>query len=152
MNDSKLVHLAVNFRQAVAIAAAEGATWATSIGRDFPHAACDDSSHLLAAFLADNGFPGALRIAGIKGGQREECESHVWLRCCGLVVDITADQFDGYGLPPIIVSDRSAFHESFEVIEDGPADFRLYFADRPEWLGRFRGSYEAVLLHIGSGC
>jgi len=48
-----------------------------SISRDFPRGCCDDSSLLLAAYLHDQGFPGALRISGRSGGKSGELVSHV---------------------------------------------------------------------------
>ncbi|GAB7527939.1 hypothetical protein PS3A_03450 [Pseudomonas sp. 3A(2025)] len=95
---------------------------------------------LLAAYLKDQGLPGALRIYGEKGGSDRELESHVWLKYQCWLIDITGSQFEGYNQPDILVSERSTFLETFKVkgkLEI--ADFR----ERPEALRQRRHFLEA---------
>lgn len=123
----------------------------TSLGStNFPHACCDDASQLLAAFLSDNGHKKIYRVHGIHGGRNEELLTHVWLSYFGLIIDITADQFESYNQPPVIVVFESSFHKTFEVESEEPADFRVKFANDPDWLSRFGRDYEKVLNKINA--
>lgn len=118
----------------------------TTLGcSSFPYACCDDASLLLAAYFSDRGFPGSIRVHGVFGGEAEELRSHVWLALSGFIVDITADQFAGYGLPAVFVSKESGFHKTFEIDDQEPADFRIKFKNDREWLANFTNDYKAVL-------
>lgn len=44
--------------------------------------------------------------------QHEQSRSHAWLERDGVIVDITADQFDE-GLPPVLVVEVSVWHDAF---------------------------------------
>ncbi len=121
----------------------------TSLGcSKFPHACCDDASLLLAAYMSDKGHAESIRVHGTRGGASEELESHVWLLCSGFVIDITADQFAGYGMAPVVVTKNSELHESFEVESIEPADFRVKFMNDLKWLSLFNKDYETVLSHM----
>jgi len=101
---------------------------------------------LLAAYLTDNGFPGALRVSGSYGGLREELVTHVWLKLDRLLIDITGSQFEDYEQPEILIAQRDAFLETFYVEEKPePADFRIKFENDPRFQGYFYQAYEAVL-------
>lgn len=100
----------------------------TFLLKGFPHRCCDDSSQLLAAYMTDNGFEGSQLIRGEYGGYESEIVSHVWLDYKGLLIDITAEQFNNYGYnhSSIIFPNDSCFHSSFRVVNDGIADFRIH--------------------------
>lgn len=143
---TQLHELAAQFRTMLQEKAARSINWGLSISAGFPHACCDDSSQLLAAYLADHGFPGALRVQGASGGANEELASHVWLLLDEIIVDITADQFEEYGLDPVICTSASNFHDSFSIEEElEPADFRLRFAADPSWKAKFQRAYDDLL-------
>ena len=118
----------------------------------FPSACCDDSSQILAAYLTDNGFAGARLIRGEYGGKNEELGSHVWLSFEGFKIDITADQFNeiGYENPQVIIARENEFLESFEVTNDGIADFRIHLkAYSDQGLEReFDSCYKVILSHL----
>ena len=57
-------------------------------------------------------------------GLRDGC-SHAWIQREGLIIDITADQFDDV-TEPVIVSDSSPWHDSFEPEDLHSADFMIY--------------------------
>lgn len=118
----------------------------TTLGcSSFPHACCDDASLLLAAYLSDNGFPGSIRVSGVNGGTSEELKSHIWLFLSDLIIDITADQFTTYCMAPVIVRKKSEFHETFEIEDEEPADFRIKFKNDPRWLSDFSNDYKVAL-------
>ena len=117
---------------------------------EFPHGCCDDASQLLAAFLSDKGFDGSVRVHGIHGGNEGELRTHVWLSYSGLIIDITADQFEDYNEHPILVSLKSKFHDSFEIESKEPADFRVKFANDSLWLSKFTRDYENVLKRMNA--
>jgi hypothetical protein len=105
--------------------------------RRFPWGSCGDASVLLGKFLKDQGFGDFTLVVG-----RSEGSQHAWLEQNDIVVDITADQFDGFGGVIHVGDDiwRRAFIErtrcgaASQHVEDGwgsglAGDYRL-LADR----------------------
>jgi hypothetical protein len=81
--------------------------------RDFPRGSCGDASVLLGEYLHQTGHGQWDYVAG----EREpDLHSHAWLEQDGLIVDITADQFDDVDEPVIVTSDRS-WHQQFSSQE-----------------------------------
>ncbi|QDB99781.1 hypothetical protein [Mesorhizobium sp. 8] len=108
-----------------------------SIGlQQFPKGACGDASMLLAAALHDKGLGKFCYVCGLtrKDGSGE---SHAWLSGEGLIIDITADQFND-GMPPVFVEAESDWHGGWEDIVENSADYR-------EWHGQ--GLYELARVH-----
>lgn len=90
----------------------------------FPHGACGDASLLLGAYLVDRGIQGFEYICGNRGSHSEgSWTSHAWLHRDGLIIDLTADQFDD-GPGPVLVVQDSDWHRTFDWGEPCPADFR----------------------------
>jgi hypothetical protein len=97
----------VRFR--AAIVAADLAK--TSLCR-FPRGSCSDASILLGQHLSACGFGDWEEVSGERWAGRD-CFSHAWLEQDGLIVDITADQFQGIDTA-VIVTTESKFHRSFK--------------------------------------
>ncbi|EHR6782880.1 TPA: hypothetical protein I7272_24405 [Vibrio parahaemolyticus] len=118
----------------------------------FPGGCCDDSSRLLAAYLADNGIEGARLIHGSMGGSRSELRSHDWLLINNLIVDITADQFNSkeYENERVICTENSQFHSSFQTKDMGEADFRKQYPveTQRECHEEFAACYEVLLKKL----
>ena len=77
--------------------------------RNFPHGSCGDTSILLGQHLYDR----SLGLWEYAGGERElDLHSHAWIEQDGLIVDITADQFEDMAEPVIVTRDRS-WHRQF---------------------------------------
>jgi hypothetical protein len=74
----------------------------------FPSGACADASLLLAKYLQEKGEGKAEYVSGNDGNQ-----THAWLELDGIIIDITADQFNR-SIDPVIVSTNSTWHQSFE--------------------------------------
>lgn len=74
----------------------------------FPMGSCGDASLLLGKYLDEMGLGKFDYVCGEPGRQ-----SHAWLEKDGIIVDITADQFDGV-TEEVIVADNSDFHKRFE--------------------------------------
>lgn len=90
----------------------------------FPKGACGDASLLLGAFFADNGLPEFQYVCGERGAQDDGTwTSHAWLESEGLVVDITADQFED-AQEKVIVAYDSSWHSQFNGSSLGGSDFR----------------------------
>ena len=87
---------------------------------DFPHGACGDSSMIMGTYLIKNGFVNVEYVVGIDGEQ-----SHAWLECDGVIVDITADQF-GSEIDRVIVTKDKSWHNHFAAQERNCCDFREY--------------------------
>jgi hypothetical protein len=86
----------------------------------FPHAACGDTTLLLAEYLDEQGYGRAHYICGELGAQ-----THAWLELCGYVVDITADQFEDYAETRFVAQDMT-WHGQFSIAERFTADWRLF--------------------------
>ncbi|BBE50944.1 hypothetical protein OYT1_ch1387 [Ferriphaselus amnicola] len=106
--------------------------------QSFPRGACGNASVLQGEWLGRKGFKGVEYVAG----RSDEINSHAWLVCDGLIIDITADQFD-MGMPPVFVlravegamrTGYSNFHARFEIqtrhscVMDGAYDQANYAA------------------------
>ena|SRR5215204_3097983 len=76
--------------------------------RAFPSGACADASLLLSKYLQEKGEGKAEYVSGTDGNQ-----THAWLELDGILIDITADQFNS-SIDPVIVSTNSTWHERFE--------------------------------------
>jgi hypothetical protein len=108
--------------------------------RYFPAGACESTCILLARFLETNGHAGFRVISApyITNDQPEVWYSHVWLCRDGLLVDITADQFN-MGLPSVIVERNSAWHAKHETVEVSTAGFA------PDQMAALNRAYEVLL-------
>lgn len=103
---SKLASLAVHFR--FLIEKADKAKLPVTF-RNFPKGCCGDTCLLLIRFLHDNGYKNLQYVAGWNKDQ-----SHAWIKYANIYLDITADQF---GQDKIIVTEKSEFHERFQIDE-----------------------------------
>lgn len=143
MNDRNVVEqLARDLRTAL-----ESLAPSLSIGlASFPRGACGDTSLLLGALLADHGVHGFEYICGDRGSHEDGTwTSHAWLHRNGLVVDITADQFDD-GPSPVVVAEDSAWHRAFDWGRPTHADFRLWHGPGTYDLHR---AYGAIKIAMG---
>ena len=137
------------FRSALQDLVRSGFFFQISINKRFPSGCCDDASALLATYLKEKGFPGALRISGAGGGYRGELCSHIWLRLEQFQIDITGSQFEEYNQPEILIAEQDDFLDTFELADDPEiADFREKFADDPLFRGYFSQAYEALSSHL----
>jgi hypothetical protein len=82
-------------------------SWVPENLRGFPHGCCGTISELLGEHLNSLDIGEFYYVCGDKGGG-----SHAWLEVYGLVVDITADQFEGR--PPVYVGVKDAWYAEWE--------------------------------------
>jgi hypothetical protein len=95
---------AARFRRALEQGGLVGVSFAS-----FPRGACGDSSELLGEYLRDSGFG---HWTYVSGAIHNPFQSHAWIERDGVIVDITADQFDDMDQPVIVTVDRS-WHDRF---------------------------------------
>lgn len=113
---------------------------------EFPRGACGDTSLLLGTLLVDHGVAGFEYICGDRGSHDDGTwTSHAWLHRDGLVIDITADQFDD-GPGPVIVSSDSAWHRGFDWDSPSPSDFRSWHGPGTYDLYRAYGAVKTALM------
>lgn len=146
MDAVRLEQFVSEFREALQAVVGSGRVFNISISKRFPHACCDDSSLLLARYLSEQGYPGALRIHGRNGGNLNEIDTHVWLKLNDHLIDITGSQFEGYQQPEILIARENAFLASFEVHDElRVADYR-----RTKMLPQydFNEAYDAIVSRI----
>ncbi|POA52090.1 MULTISPECIES: hypothetical protein [unclassified Pseudomonas] len=149
MSRRELAVVVAEFRSALKGLVDDGHWFGVSITKEFPHASCDDSSLLLAAYLSDQGYPGALRVHGQSGGKKRELNSHVWLDLNGTLIDITGSQFEDYAQPEILIADNDPFLASFKPEgRSRIADFRKT-AHLPK--SHFYQAYDAICARISQG-
>ena len=81
----------------------------------FPRGACGATSDLIGRYLNE-----AYQLkAQLVSGRRVDGAIHIWLSVCGIIVDITADQF---GKSAVIVTRNSDWHGAWETGEGEPPD------------------------------
>ena len=103
---------------------------------NFPRGSCGDAIIMLGAYLDEQGIQPLIYV----GGQRGE-KSHAWLESDGLIIDITADQFDDCD-EPVIVTRESEWHSTFERDFESEASFINY---DPATVNRLARPYEEIL-------
>lgn len=113
--------------------------------KDFPRGSCGDASILLGQYLFDH----SLGLWEYVGGEREpDLHSHAWLELGGLIVDITADQFEDVGEPVIVTRDRS-WHMQFKYPEPRhPARIGEYDPSTQRWLWPIYRHLQQVLEEL----
>lgn len=110
----------------------------------FPRGACGDTSLLLGAALKDQGL-GTFRYVCGSNSQDGQFESHAWLHSDGIIVDITADQFND-GMPSVFVgSDPGWYSKWSEVTDLGEGDYRLCLGG---YSGELEASYRMVMANV----
>ena len=109
--------------------------------QDFPNGACGDASYILAKYLEENRCG---QFDYVAGKRWPKFYSHAWLEQNGVIVDITADQFEGVNSEVIVTSDRS-WHLQFEEDDRHVADFERFDENT---VSNFRASYKQVLNKI----
>ena len=75
----------------------------------FPIGACGNTSFIFGKWLKEKGFKEVKYVVGY----RKKWKSHAWLEINGLIIDITADQFEE-GMEPIFIGKNRDFHDTFE--------------------------------------
>ena len=93
--------------------------------KDFPAGACGDTSLLLGFYLKQQGAGAWDYVSGMRGefGRRH---SHAWIQQGDIIIiDITTDQFDEIETP-VIVTNASAWHDSFDSEILHEAGFHVY--------------------------
>lgn len=137
-SESELSKLARVFR--VAISACDRKELFSTL-QEFPNGACGDASYLLAKYFEENGCG---QFEYVVGEKRPNFHSHAWLEQDGVIIDITADQFEGINEPVLVTTDRS-WHSQFEEEDRHIADFERYDAST---VNNLRSSYNFVIRQI----
>jgi hypothetical protein len=92
---------------------------------EFPRGACGDTALLLARYLHLEGFGDFTYVSGERVSPGEDdFYTHAWLRQGDVIIDITADQFEGQ--PPVIVTKDSGWHVGFSPFFERPGDIDEY--------------------------
>jgi len=94
---------------------------------DFPTGSCADASMLLGTYFKDNGIDGFILIKG-KRGEGSSLETHYWLEKDDMLIDITADQFEGINEAIVITDTNSSWHGTFAKEIRQEADYRMIAA------------------------
>lgn len=77
--------------------------------KEFPLGACGDTCDLLGRCLGEHGLQGWTYVSARRGER-----THAWLEKDGVILDITADQFDDVDSPVLVTRDDT-WHRQFTV-------------------------------------
>lgn len=124
MIPSRILEKSKKFREIVIATPRNSFPWNSSMGiSQFPEGCCRDASQILATYLYSELGIICNLILGTNGGMDNEIFSHAWLEFEGMVIDITADQFNrsGYNLDDVYVGFPTEWHESFFIQPEGDA-------------------------------
>ncbi|HBQ2311561.1 hypothetical protein [Klebsiella quasipneumoniae] len=123
MKIEELVSFCSDVRQAIELAAAQGIhNENTSFGKsDFPSGCCGDTTDLLAFLIYEKFGVMPLHRSGtywehIKPDSRlRDGNNHAWLELSGMIIDLTADQFNdrGFDNPAVMITKCHKFHDLF---------------------------------------
>jgi hypothetical protein len=112
---------------------------------EFPRGSCGDATLLLAKYLQHSGLGLFNYVCGsIHEGAERGFQSHAWLQREDIIVDITADQFDGVREPVIVTRDHS-WHDRFDAKVHNVADYEVYDANTQSILS---AAYENIVACI----
>lgn len=136
--EEKIRDLAVRFREA--IQNCDRTELPLSLA-EFPIGSCADASILLGTYFKDNGINGFVLIKG-KRGEGNSLETHYWLEKGNMIVDITADQFQGINGDIVITYSNSDLYNTFDRCVQQEADYRMISA------GNVRAHLEAVYEYV----
>ena len=108
----------------------------------FPRGACSDTCLLVAELYRRLGCS----VQVLAGERSDPFRSHVWLAVEGVIVDLTADQFDGERQPAVFIAASSRWHaETWR-----PSSFSQSFAEYEEpWRSYFRAGLAALDSRMG---
>ena len=113
--------LATKFRQAILDFPRSAFPCNSSMGiSKFPKACGGEASQTLATYIfAETGVVCSY-VRGENGGIEGEIKAHAWLEIDGLVIDITAAQFNrrGYHLADVYVGFQTDWYRSYETSVD----------------------------------
>lgn len=102
----------------------------------FPRGACGATSELIGRYLSE-----VYQLRGeLVSGLRSDGSTHIWLSFCGIIFDITADQF---GQSAVIVTRKSAWHEAWETGGDEHPD-----AHQVEWPTYLEPAWHALVTGL----
>lgn len=112
----------------------------------FPAGACGDAVLLLGTYLIELGEAPFHYMLGDTTTDRDDPKwsSHAWMQRDGVVIDITADQFDGFDEAVIVAMD-SSWHDSLNGKERHVADFNVYEQNTFSPLGGFYQEIKKIL-------
>lgn len=113
---------------------------------DFPRGACGDASLLLAMYLHECGLGPFDYVCGERRDGEDDFQSHAWLQKGDVIVDITADQFDG--APGAVIVTRSEnFHRQFDVEDRHSADISRYDDRTQREMSRAYRHVRTLVIH-----
>ncbi|MDY0190692.1 MAG: hypothetical protein RBR22_08165 [Desulfuromonas sp.] len=107
----------------------------------FPAGACGDTSLFLGAYLKELGCGDFCYMSG----DLDEC-THAWLEGAGLIIDITADQFNDFP-QKVFVAEESKFHGGFKNIDSDSESVDLLLTGTGDSLFHSYKFIRSFLMH-----
>lgn len=116
--------------------------------QEFPRGSCGDAALLLGKYLQDCGLGPFNYVCGsIREDGGRDFHSHAWLQRGDIIVDITADQFDGI-LDPVVVTRDHSWHSRFNGKAQNIADYEIYDANTKSILSAAYGNVIARMSDV----
>jgi len=105
----------------------------------FPRGCCGDTANVLGFLYSIKHKMECLYVSATGLGNNNDC-SHAWLEVNGVIIDITADQFneDGYEVGAVVIGNESHFHTLFHEVEK-----RLFDSQDPQ-LSQMLAVYQKI--------
>ena len=113
--------------------------------KGFPEGACGDTTLLLGTYLQETGYGTFDYMLG-RRFNGDQWHTHAWLGGHGLIIDITADQFEEM-VDTVVVTSQSDWHETFEAEIRHPADYRIMDA---RTVKKLQADYQRIVSLVGS--
>ena len=99
--------------------------------KDFPRSSCGDTAILLGEYFYSRSLGLWEYVAG---SRKQDLHSHAWIEQGGLIIDITADQFEDVDEPVVVTRDRQ-WHAQFAYLAPShPAQIGDYDPGTQRWL------------------
>jgi len=76
---------------------------------------CHHACKLFGIYLLEKGYGPSTIVVARRQGKPER--QHVWLLHQGVIIDLTGDQFQGEGQPPVVVIHQSRWHDGWERLQ-----------------------------------
>ena len=114
MSESQLYEVASDLRNRIE-RLENRAEFSVELG-EFPHGSCSVTSELLAHRLFMKGCEGIHLVSG--GSPNSNMGGHTWVEVDDILVDITCDQLERFGITKsrvIVTKDKRFHHENFPI-------------------------------------
>jgi len=143
VDQNKIHRIAIMVRRSLETPVLHNSDSCLALLQRFPKGCCATASRLLARYLTDEGLASTSNLRFVVNGSRknvhgvwksarpfiEGVQTHAWIEIDGIILDITADQFEDGPAPVMVTIDRS-WHDMFTHQETRTYDAYMNFNEQ----------------------